>query len=97
MRYSVFSILREAFNGQQGWRPAWREPDPKPEYDVDRRRRRRAWPCDRAIISPSPTACTNIAVVEKGYIGSGNVGRNTTIIRSNYLLPGNTPFYEHGR
>ena len=37
----------------------------------------------------------NVAVVEKGYIGSGNVGRNTTIIRSNYLLPGNIPFYEH--
>src|SRR4030095_11609523 len=37
---------------------------------------------------------TNVAVIEKGYIGSGNVGRNTTIIRSNYLLPGNTPFYE---
>ena len=37
---------------------------------------------------------TNVAVVEKGWIGSGNAGRNTTIIRSNYLLPGNTPFYE---
>ncbi|MFX5858530.1 FAD-dependent oxidoreductase, partial [Acinetobacter baumannii] len=37
---------------------------------------------------------TNVAVIEKGYLGSGNVGRNTTIIRSNYLLPGNTPFYE---
>ena len=37
---------------------------------------------------------SNVAVLEKGYLGSGNVGRNTTIIRSNYLLPGNTPFYE---
>jgi sarcosine oxidase subunit beta len=37
---------------------------------------------------------TNVAVIEKGYVGSGNVGRNTTIVRSNYLLPGNTPFYE---
>src|SRR5919202_2709554 len=37
---------------------------------------------------------TNVAVLEKGYIGSGNAGRNTTIIRSNYLLPGNEPFYE---
>ncbi|WP_164078970.1 FAD-dependent oxidoreductase, partial [Stenotrophomonas maltophilia] len=37
---------------------------------------------------------SNIAVLEKSYIGSGNVGRNTTIIRSNYLLPGNNPFYE---
>ncbi len=37
----------------------------------------------------------NIAVVEKGWIGSGNAGRNTTIFRSNYLLPGNEPFYKH--
>ena len=37
---------------------------------------------------------TNVAVLEKGWIGSGNAGRNTTIIRSNYLLPGNIPFYE---
>src|SRR5258708_2277064 len=37
---------------------------------------------------------TNVAVLEKGWLGSGNIGRNTTIIRSNYLLPGNTPFYE---
>ena len=37
---------------------------------------------------------TNVAVLEKSYLGSGNIGRNTTIIRSNYLLPGNLPFYE---
>ena len=36
----------------------------------------------------------NIAVLEKGWLGSGNIGRNTTIIRSNYMLPGNEPFYE---
>ena len=48
----------------------------------------------RPITSPKSTACDNIAVLEKGWIGSGNAGRNTTIIRSNYLLPGNEPFYE---
>ena len=93
MRYSVFSILREAFNGQQGWRPAWREPDPKPEYDaivVGGGGHGLA----TAYYLASQHGMTNVAVVEKGYIGSGNVGRNTTIIRSNYLLPGNTPFYE---
>jgi heterotetrameric sarcosine oxidase beta subunit len=94
LRYSGFSILSQALRGNRGWQPVWREPDPKPSYDV-------------IIIGGGghglATAyylaknhgLTNIAVVEKGWLGSGNVGRNTTIIRSNYLLPGNIPFYEH--
>lgn len=93
MRYSAFSLLREALRGHSGWTPMWREPEPKPHYDI-------------IIVGGGghglATAyylakvhgLTNIAVVEKGYIGSGNVGRNTTIIRSNYLLPANTAFYE---
>lgn len=93
MRYSAFSLLREALRGQTGWTPMWREPQPKPHYDI-------------VIVGGGghglATAyylakvhgLTNVAVVEKGYIGSGNVGRNTTIIRSNYLLPANTAFYE---
>lgn len=93
MRYSVFSLLAQALQGHKGWTPAWRDPAPKPEYDV-------------IIIGggghglatahylASRHDITNVAVLEKGYLGSGNVGRNTTIIRSNYLLPGNTPFYE---
>ncbi len=46
------------------------------------------------ITSPRNIGITNVAVLEKGWLGSGNIGRNTTIIRSNYMLPGNNPFYE---
>jgi heterotetrameric sarcosine oxidase beta subunit len=93
MRYSVFSLARQALAGNKGWTPAWREPEPKDEYDV-------------VIIGGGghglSTAyylakvhgITRVAVIEKGYIGSGNAGRNTTIVRSNYGMPGNIPFYE---
>ncbi len=93
MRYSIFNLMRQAFAGHRGWTPAWRDVAPKPAYDV-------------IIIGGGghglATAyylarvhgITRVAVLEKGWIGSGNAGRNTTIIRSNYLLPGNTPFYE---
>jgi sarcosine oxidase subunit beta len=93
MRYSIFSLFREALRGHTGWAPVWREPDPKPSYDI-------------IIVGggghglatayylAKEHGLKNIAVVEKGYLGSGNVGRNTTIVRSNYLLPGNEGFYE---
>ena len=79
--------------GQRGWQPQWRNPEPKAEYDI-------------IIIGGGghglATAFylakqfgqSRIAVLEKGWIGGGNVGRNTTIIRSNYMLDGNEPFYE---
>ena len=93
MRYSAFSIFKEAISGHKGWKPAWRRAEPRPKYDV-------------VIIGGGghglATAhyiskvygITNVAVLEKGWAGGGNVGRNTTIIRSNYLLDGNEPFYE---
>lgn len=93
MRYSLFNVIREGLNGNRGWKPAWRSPEPKRAYDI-------------VIVGggghglatafylAKEHGLINIAVIEKGYLGSGNVGRNTTIIRSNYLLPGNIPFYE---
>ncbi|WP_420861036.1 sarcosine oxidase subunit beta family protein [Algirhabdus cladophorae] len=93
MNYSGFKVFWEGITGNKGWTPAWRDPEPKAEYDV-------------IIVGGGghglATAhylakvhgITNVAVLEKGWIGGGNVGRNTTIIRSNYLLEGNQPFYE---
>ncbi len=92
-RYSIFSLARNAMGYHQDWEQAWRSPDPKPEYDV-------------IIIGGGghglATAyylarehgITNVAVLEKGWIGGGNTGRNTTIIRSNYLWDESAHLYE---
>ncbi len=94
MRFSALKILTEGLSGNKGWTPHWRNPAPKAEYDA-------------VIIGGGghglSTAYylaknhgfTNIAVLEKGYLGGGNVGRNTTIVRANYFLPGNSEFYSH--
>ena len=93
MRYSALSILRNAFSGNRDWQPAWREPEPKPHYDVIIVGGG-GHGLSTAYYLAKEFGITNVAVLEKSYIGSGNVGRNTTIIRSNYVLEGNEPFYE---
>lgn len=93
MRYSIFSLCRQALRGHCDWPTAWRDPSPRQAYDVivvGGGGHGLATAYYLAMIH----GVRRVAVLEKGYIGSGNAGRNTTIIRSNYLLPGNLPFYE---
>lgn len=93
MRYSALKIFTQAVTGNKGWKPVWREREPKPEYDIIIVGGG-GHGLSTAYYLAKEFGLTNIAVVEKGWIGSGNVGRNTTIIRSNYVQPGNEPFYE---
>ena len=93
-RYSALSLARHALQPDLPWPRAWAAPDPRPSYDA-------------VIIGGGghglATAyylaknhgLNNVAVLERSYIGSGNVGRNTTLIRSNYVIDGNTQFFEH--
>ncbi|TIN34963.1 MAG: FAD-dependent oxidoreductase, partial [Mesorhizobium sp.] len=92
-RYSAFSIFRNALSGQKNWQRAWRAAEPKPAYDVIVIGGG-GHGLATAFYLAENHGIRNVAVLEKGYIGGGNVGRNTTVIRSNYLLDGNTQFYE---
>ncbi|PHP68675.1 sarcosine oxidase subunit beta [Zhengella mangrovi] len=93
MTYSGLRLIREALTGHRGWKPAWRDAAPRASYDYVI-----VGGGGHGLATAHYLARTyrkaRIAVLEKGWIGGGNVGRNTTIIRSNYLLPGNEAFYE---
>jgi methylglutamate dehydrogenase subunit A len=93
VRYSIFSLALNALSGHRRWTPAWRDAAPQPQYDIII-----VGGGGHGLATAHYLAKTykvhRVAVVEKGWIGGGNAGRNTTIIRSNYGLDGNTPFYE---
>ena len=93
-RYSIFSLIRNAFSYHQEWPPAWRSPEPKKSYDaviVGGGGHGLA----TAYYLAKNHGMTNIAVLEKGWLGGGNTARNTTIIRSNYLWDESAKLYEH--
>jgi sarcosine oxidase subunit beta len=93
MRYSAFSLARQALARHEGWPRAWRSPEPKKSYDaviVGGGGHGLA----TAYYLAANHGMRNVALLERFYIGSGNVGRNTTIIRSNYMIDGNTQFFE---
>ena len=93
-RYSIFSLARNALSYHENWEEAWRSPEPKAEYDV-------------IIVGggghglatayylAKEHGIANVAVLEKGWIGGGNTGRNTTVVRSNYLWDESAHLYEH--
>ncbi len=93
-KYSAFSLFKNALSGHKNWGRTWRAPDPKPNYDVIIIGGG-GHGLSTAYYLAKEHGIKNIAVLEKGYLGSGNIGRNTTIVRSNYMLPANTRFYEH--
>ena len=95
-RYSVFAVAREGLRHHQGWGRAWRSPEPQKRYDT-------------IIIGAGGHGLAtayylgknhgirNVAIIEKGWLGGGNTGRNTTIIRSNYLQDASAAIYEKAR
>lgn len=93
MRFSAFTIARNAVTFHEHWPKLWRSPEPRPQYDV-------------IIVGggghglatayylAKEHGIRNVAVIEKGWLGGGNTGRNTTVVRSNYFYPESARFYD---
>ena len=94
MRYTLARLLKEGLTGNKGWKGLWRNPEPKSHYDIIIVGGGGHGLSTAYYLANEFNEC-NVAVLEKGSIGSGNVGRNTTNIRSNYLLHENIQFYEY--
>ncbi len=93
-KYSVFAIAREAMRGHKGWEQQWTSPEPKKAYDVIIVGAG-GHGLATAYYLAKEHGVTNVAVIEKGWLGGGNTGRNTTIIRSNYLYDESAGIYDH--
>ncbi|WP_372841662.1 FAD-dependent oxidoreductase, partial [Phaeovulum sp.] len=95
-RYSIFAVAREGLRFHQGWGRAWASPEPKKKYDV-------------VVVGAGGHGLAtayylgrnfgirNVAIIDKGWLGGGNTGRNTTVIRSNYLQDPSAAIYEKSR
>ncbi len=94
MQFSGWQVIRQGLAGNGAWTPQWRNPDPKPEYDIILIGGG-GHGLSTAYYLAKNHGLKNIAVLEKGYLGGGNVGRNTTIVRADYSQPGNSEFYSH--
>jgi sarcosine oxidase subunit beta len=94
MKYSIFSLLSQAMSGHEGWPAQWRDAAPKPSYDVIIVGAG-GHGLATAYYLAKEHGIANVAVLEKGWLGGGNTGRNTTIIRSNYLWDESVAIYDH--
>src|SRR5271163_3147594 len=92
-RYSAFALMRQGFAGQKGWPQAWRKAKPKPAYDFVI-----VGGGGHGLATAYYLAKTHnrarVCVIEKGWLGGGNTGRNTTVVRSNYYYPESARLYD---